>query len=66
MVSSRYIFVNSLHKGDKYNNNNNNIAGSRLSTVHVFNGGALRQTAVIQTARRTSIGQDDHYESSNY
>ena len=50
MVSFTYIFVNSLHKGDKYNNNNNNIAGSRLSTVYVYNGGALRQTAVVQTA----------------
>jgi len=29
---------------------NNKIAGSRLSTVHVLNGGALRQTAGIPTA----------------
>ena len=39
--------VNSLHKGDKYHYN---IRGAGLSTVHVFNGGALRQTSVIRTA----------------
>jgi hypothetical protein len=61
-VCFRYIFVNSLHKGDKYNNDN--IAGSRLSTVRVFNGGALRQTAVTQTA--TAGLQADRMITTNF
>ena len=46
MVCFGFTFANALQKGDKYSNK---IAGSRLSTVQVLNGDALRRTARIPT-----------------
>ena len=48
MVCFRFTLANALQKGDKCNKDNR--ACSRLSTVHVFKGSALRQTAVTQPA----------------